>query len=438
MKRRVLATVLGVAATVAGCNLLLHNDGEDVAGPAVDASTADAPPDATPAACSSLAGDLAQCQACLDQECCSQSAACAASPACAAYEGCVIPCGTDDACRARCTLDHRAASPEIAAMDQCLASHCQTPCGVSCGLTGSGTSPDAAAACAECIVARDCDKAQACATSLECLEILGCEGTCATPDCQAACPDGLDAGAALASALTQAFAGTCLEACEYGKHWDCVGKVTNPLPKGPQVALDVSVSTGQAALGGVTVLACNLGSCATPLANGTTDATGHVVLTLPLGAGGFTGYLALSAAGYEPEQFFFAYRLSEVRSDLQLYMFTSATLAGLVGAAGVTLDPARGVVIVGTGDCDFQAAQGVAVQATGTDGQTKVLYLLANQILSATATVTDAPGVAFLVNVPAGTIGLTAEPGAIGRTSSQGSVLVSPGTVSYVSLVPNE
>jgi hypothetical protein len=441
MKRRILAAAIGALCVVAGCNLLLRNNGDAVGAAAADAS-ADAVAEASTVACGIPAG-TEPCQACLVGACCTAASSCAGDPGCAGYESCLVPCGTDYACRAQCVLDHRAGSSKIVDFDVCLAQNCQSECGVSCGIINADTSPDAADTCQACITGSetDCKAAQACAVNVECQQVAGCMVACATPDCQQACSDGKDAGAALLQSFLVGFGGNCSAACKYNERWDCVGKRGNPLPNGPQTQLTVVVSQwspGQN-VAGAQVLACIDPACNPPTATGTTDASGQVVLTFPdQGNIGFGGYLDVSASGYVPERYFLAYQLSELRSTIAVRLATQLQLtAEFAVVPGLTLDSTRGVVVVDATDCDLQGAAGITVHPDGIDAETRLLYV-ANGYISATATATDALGAAVLVNVPPATnISLTATPQALGRPSSHASVLVRAGTISYVELLPN-
>jgi hypothetical protein len=402
--------------------------------------------DASTSACGIPAG-TASCQACLESQCCPQATACAQSSACKTYESCIVPCGSDYGCRASCAVD-RAKSLEISALDQCVAARCEAACGVKCAVTAAVGEPDAAVSCLQCIVANDCVTAEACGTNLECVQILGCVGSCPTPDCQEACAIGKDAGAALLQPLVTALSSTCVAACQYGGSWDCIGKVTDPLAPANVINLTVNVrnlaASAQMPLPGIHVLACGPAdtACANPVASGDTDAQGNAVLVLPSASGGFVGHFELTspvdagADSYAPLLYYLAYRLSAPASSLQMSMLTESLFASEIALGGTTVDPERGSVVVAAYDCALDLAPNVALQASGTDSESRFLYL-SGTLFSGALTETASTGFAVLVNAKPGTIDLTATPTAVGVVSSRASVQVRKGAISYVALLPN-
>ncbi len=95
------------------------------------------------------------CASCASASCCSESTTCAADPVCAAYEGFLGQCNGDADCRSQCTIDHRVGtSSDVSALSACLASTCETACGLGCGaLAGYITEPrnGGATSCQTCV-----------------------------------------------------------------------------------------------------------------------------------------------------------------------------------------------------------------------------------------------------------------------------------------------
>jgi len=414
---------------IAACSNLL-----DIAGP-VSVADASATP---PLACGLPAGTPA-CQECIEASCCTQAAACAADDACSAHESCVIPCGADYACRAACDNAHPPSTPQIAATDQCVVASCASTCGIRCGTAGIEIEPDAAGQCEQCIVAHACGPTEACGQSLECTQILDCQAGCVTPDCQAACSDGKDGGQALVQALSSAVASSCLAECQYGERWGCIGKLQFPLASTPQIdlTLDVISQPSGTGLSGVSVLACSAIDlpCSTPLTSGTTDASGIVTLAIPANAQGFSGHLELSGNGIMPELYFFDYNLTVPSSSLVVDVFSPSTFAALVGTTNVTVDPTHGSILLAAFDCALDPAPNVVISATGTDAESRILYV-ANGMLSTTATSTNQSGTALIVDVPHGQVTVTARAPAAGQVSAETSVTVRAGATTYVGLYP--
>ena len=58
--------------------------------------------------------------------------ACPGDSACAAYERCLGQCSGDAECRSRCVVGDPVGEPsEVSALSACLASNCETACGLT-------------------------------------------------------------------------------------------------------------------------------------------------------------------------------------------------------------------------------------------------------------------------------------------------------------------
>src|ERR1700722_944789 len=91
------------------------------------------PTDLTSTLCGLPYGTSA-CASCVNTSCCTESTACAADPACAAYETCLGKCNGDPGCRSQCIGDNPVGtSSDVSALSACLASKCETACGLTCG-----------------------------------------------------------------------------------------------------------------------------------------------------------------------------------------------------------------------------------------------------------------------------------------------------------------
>lgn len=385
------------------------------------------------------------CQACVASSCCSQATACAGAPACLAYESCLLECASDYMCRTTCAVDHNVGlGPEVPALDQCVVTHCNDACSMTCGLTASPTDPDAAAACETCIAGRACLAAQTCGASLECETIEHCVPGCSTVDCHDNCLAMDDSGTF--TAVEVALVSACLKDCHLGNFWLCLGGVTWPLA--PAGVSDVAFTLRDSVAGplpGAGVKACGKADemCALPMAKATADDAGQGTLHLPAHGAvslGFQGYYDVDAldASMEMHEIFFASSpLTRNHAQFTWALSSQTAFLNLVSSAHVTLESTRGHIAVGAVDCLLSPASGVTFTATPSDANTKFLYL-AGGILLDTTEGTDLTGIAFLLNAPPGTVTIQAFPKALGGrvASSTEVVFTRPGTVSVVTALP--
>src|SRR5262245_56418227 len=107
------------------------------------------------------------CSSCVAEKCCAEASACAAHPGCRDYEACALGCGSDYGCRAACLAKQPITTDgDLAALDHCVVTSCEAPCGLSCGVPVSPQQPDVAQACQDCVTKRACDPAETCGASL--------------------------------------------------------------------------------------------------------------------------------------------------------------------------------------------------------------------------------------------------------------------------------
>jgi hypothetical protein len=325
-------------------------------------------------------------------------------------------------------------------MDQCVASQCEDACGVQCGFTASYAEPDSAAACQDCVATNACAAARACGTDLTCTTMSECITNCATQDCFWGCAEAADASLLYVYGVAT---GACLAPCSIGEYWECAGHTTIPLAKSNKTTftLQLQSEVDASAVTTATVKACALSdpTCTSFVASGTTDSLGHVTLTLPMTQEpyGFGGYFDISAPTFARYLLFLAEPLSEPEVIFpQVNIEPTSAVEALYAAAGVTADPSRGVLDVGTTDCHWTAAPHVQVHADTADAKTTAYYP-SGGAYDATATSTDATGQAIFLNLPAGTVNVTATPLAIGRTSSKTPTLIRAGAVSKIIVRPN-
>ncbi len=332
-----------------------------------------------------------------------------------------------------------------AALDACLASQCESACGLGCGGVSQLADPDAAPSCESCISDNYCKAGEACATSPDCQTYMRCRNTCLTGDCIGACSIDHDAGVALYSTLLLALAGRCQQSCDVGGNWSCVGHVQWPTAKTDTRVLTVTFVNivGGEPMAGVSVKMCGGADCSPPIDTGTSDANGTVHLTDTTSATngqgyGLNGYLDVSGPNVYPALVYWGFPLSEgdalFGTPIPLFpadqwtTFTQGT---------ISVDPTRGTIAAAALDCLGDQATGVSFSATGVgfDQETSVRYLQGTSI-SPTATHTDHAGIGFVFNVPTGSVDVTATPVGLGQVYSMNTVQVRQGTLTEVGMSP--
>lgn len=437
----------GVLA-LAGCLQLLGIDGKVVVDR--DASTGE------PGSACGLAVPAGSCGACVEASCCAELKACSKEPACAGYEACLLGCGPDYVCRSNCISKGRTGDfPEIPGLDVCVVRQCESVCGIGCGIVTANRDAGAAVACQACIAGNDCAQAEACARSLECGLVAQCFASCTTLDCKEACQVGHDAGTTLFQSFLTPLEGACLRPCEYGEDWSCAGKVSVPVAKTPETVVTLTVTTFQGTLlPGMTVKACTALDldCTKPLDTATTNAQGVATLTVrgPLPVGdGFAGYFdiappadpdAAAPPPIVPFLDFLAYPLSEGAVTITATGIAPSDLANFRALAGVSPGDASasGDLVLVAFDCQFELAQGVALQASslGVDLTSRIRYI-AGAGVSQTATATDTTGIAFLFGAPAmQDVSVTGTPARIGSAVGTFHAFTRPGNLGIVPVVP--
>jgi hypothetical protein len=411
------------------------------------------------------------CASCVNTNCCTESTTCAADPACSAYESCLVQCNGDPKCRSQCTIDNPVGlATDVSALSACLASNCETACALTCGGVADLISePDAAVACQQCLLERNCPQTEACASSELCVGFV--MGFLAFPTLdsievseQTRCansaalglefligglsticgknPPTLDADASLSStagAFAQSY-GPCTTPCAIGNYWACVGHVTWPSPNSTTYTLGYTVAdyvTSKPVEGALVQVCQPLDeSCGVPLAHGTTDANGRVSLkfqNIRDGSGlGLNGFLRTTGAGIVPLDLYWGFPLVEAQlPNLSGPAVAPTELQDQWNALNVMADPNRGTVVVTVGDCRIQTAPGVKITLSTADMSTQGF-----STTGATTSTTGQSGVVVFANVPAVNTTITATPLALGKPSSQVTVTVHPGTITEALMYP--
>jgi hypothetical protein len=331
-------------------------------------------------------------------------------------------------------------------------------------------SPDAAVACQGCFEmdSHRCASALACASSADCVGWLQCITPGATPDVRRACDDrfGLaDAGAPgtasyegvlppdiSASLDTTAGAGPCFGPCAFGTDWTCVDRAVWPSPTLGGTTLETQVldSMFEKAVSGVEVSLCHLGDprCQSPLnpVPAYSDTNGFVAVRVPpatiLGDSvGADSYAQFTSDAIFPDLNFIGYPVSEPRAPIAHPYVLVITKANPVAGWDTNLGLLNAIAF----DCDGAAASGVqfTIDLPDASGVLRYYFNSSNSMNSptpdSTLKATTSSGALYgggFVNVPPGTVSISATPIAIGKPSSHAQVLVRAGTLTNVFLFP--
>ena len=444
--RRALFTVATLAVVVA-CRQLVGIGDAPPMGALVDSGPAEEGSDA--GGCG-IAYAGASCEACLESNCCPEATACAGHTACNGLEVCLGACdGGDPACRAQCVAGHRLGpDPFETQLAACLARSCAAPCGIPCGPFAQLAGVDAAPGCETCVENSVCNASLACAGQPGCQAILWCTETTYDLDREQACLDGYrDAGIDAALAFRSSLLTSCLGDCALGSQWYCVGHLAPPQESSQDTAVTLTlydIFTNKPLVGAEVDVCSRTDSTCTPvITSATSDVDGKATVTVPSNVGGLgaSGYLKISEPNLlVPELIFWGFPLSEPTLADTIGTFTTAeaTPSALTSVLGVPVDlTSHALVVVSPLDCQNVAATGVTFSVSSPDPGTQVLYVTSTGGFSTDAGTSPA-GLALIVNVPVGSVTVTATPRALGRPSSVVSGFTWAGTVTALGAPANQ
>jgi hypothetical protein len=420
----------------------------------------------TTAACG-LPCETSVCASCVQANCCAESTACAGDVACAGYFRCFYACKLDDwPCRAQCVKDHPiGGAAEFPGLAICSAAHCPSECGLVCGSQGAilSSRPDAATGCEACFESSTswCASARGCDTSAACIGWEQCYGGCTTPDCRTQCAsrfalEGGIAGTAspfgiippeLSSSINGVGNGPCAGPCSTGSDWSCLdhGTWPNSTLGGTTLETQVLDVTAGKGVAGVSVAICQFGdpTCGSPLnpVPAQSDANGFVKVSVPPGASlidtvGPDTFVKFSSPTIFPLLYFLGYPVSEpVAPIASPYVLVNSTSNPPPG-----WDTSLGFINAVPVDCFGAGAPGVKITTDAADAGV-IPYCFENSSAVTTGISVSTPngagyGCGF-VNMPPGTVTVTATPIALGKPSSHLQVLVQPGTITNVFLSPS-
>lgn len=346
------------------------------------------------------------CGRCLETECCEVGAACAAHPVCRDTLACMGECRAEDAaegCLSQCGSQMGPVDDEaVAAMMACMGQRCLPVCG-TCGPQAGGLD-DRCLACVE--EAPDaCDGLRECSADIDCASVLLCASTCRNPACLISCGRRDAAASGQIAAFTAPMASTCGPACGFGRTWRCVDDFSWPgadTDAPIRVKLTVISGTSASPLAAARVRVCSAvdPKCEMPVVEGTTDASGVVVVELAVGPRGFGGTFLVGDSADEiwmPIILDPGRRLTE-NTGLTAVVAERAHLAILASALGSSIDPARAHLALFVFDCGLQPGAGVQFAVEPNLDDSRPIYIHAD-ITDPRSTETDAVGQAVMVNI---------------------------------------
>ena len=347
--------------------------------------------------------------------------------------------------RAQCGVDHGLGNDVATpAFEACLATSCETQCGLTCGGLAAVFPPATATGCEGCILKQECTATAACATNPLCQTAVRCRFSSDTLDVQQACPEiAPDSGAnPYVPVQTAPIASTCSAECSWGSDWSCLGKLDWPAYNNGAFQVDTFVyGSTQAPVAGVTTKLCNGGDplCATPFDTQTTGDAGTVLLTRPPSTEAVLFYVDVSSDAIQPALLFDIFPVSTSHIAIPFAVAPPGSIAFEASGLGVNVDASLGTLVLVAVDCRLAFAPGVHFTVTPTTPTTAVAYMKGGA-LALGLTETDNSGTAVLLNMPVlpQQLRLTATVPALVRTMTDTTVYARDGGESAVYVVPNQ
>jgi hypothetical protein len=210
-------------------------------------------------------------------------------------------------------------------------------------------------------------------------------------------------------------------------------------PDAPPAAQTIAISgtasqrstDGAVPVEGATVAAYASADETTPLATGTTDASGNFTLTIDTHGVAVDGYLKSTMAGMVDTYWYPAGPLTADYADAGLNMLAPGTLDLLANTlCRADQDLAKGVIALEVADASRTPIQGATVTS---DPAASVYCYDSGDFPNATATVTDTDGIAYLFNI---TGDVTASASAAGTTLKPTTVKARAGALTTTLIQP--
>jgi hypothetical protein len=227
--------------------------------------------------------------------------------------------------------------------------------------------------------------------------------------------------------------------------FDCLDEPPPPLASVPiEFEVQVMRATTQAPLPGVSIRMCrvlDLG-CTIPLGSGTSGEDGLVRLTAPpQTVANNQFYLEGTLDGYVPvlhyvsEILFTRPELVDVVRQTRFDMVTPGELVVFSRLGGLEYDDTLGFLFAAVHNCNGERLEAVSFEIDRSDATTGAFYFRDGQVVSS-ADRTDETGRGGFINVPEGSIRISAEHLGTGQIIFEQGALTRPGWWTSVPMIP--
>ena len=217
------------------------------------------------------------------------------------------------------------------------------------------------------------------------------------------------------------------------KNLECTAPTNNGLPTVKySFAIQLPTSAGLDSAASFRVQACQQldVDCQQPAA-GPFDVAAGTLYDFPLPQG-FSGFFQIAGENALPALYFVPGPLVTDTVGWSPTVISREALAQLAAAAGVSLEPASGVVIASVRDCDGRPVEGATVTASE---ERAIRYYFVNNLPVLSALETSAQGAVGFANVPSTTIALHGVSKS-GQAFAPVSVRIQSGSLSFVEIRP--
>lgn len=224
--------------------------------------------------------------------------------------------------------------------------------------------------------------------------------------------------------------------CEGNPKWACLEHpAASPGGAGPfRVTMHVTDLIKKTAIADVRADLCRKidVSCNDPAASVTSDASGTISLTSV--EAGFSGYVSLQSSAIVSTLYFFNPLIDRDQDIPALSLSNSAARAGLLGQLGA--DPARADILLNASDCQGKPVSGITYALTSPIPGA-IAYYLSSGLPTRNGTTTDATGYGGFVNLPSGTVTITATDTVSQTRIATLTLVVREGSTTWSRVVPD-
>lgn len=230
---------------------------------------------------------------------------------------------------------------------------------------------------------------------------------------------------------------SCLQSvCEENPKWACLqSPAMSSAGTGPfKVTMHFADLIKKTPIAGVRADLCRKldVACNDPAATVTSDASGTISLNSV--ESGFSGYVSLQSTAIVSTLYFFNPSIDRDQDIPSLSLSTSASRGGLLSQLGA--DPARGDILLSTTDCQGKPASGIAY-ALSPSVPGAVAYYLSSGLPTRSGSMTDATGYGGFVNLPSGTLSVTATDTASQTRIATLTLVVREGSTTWSRVIPD-